>query len=290
MKIGKVEITHPDKIIYPKSKITKKDVINYYIKVSNKILPYVKDRPIALERCVEGAGKMCFYQKNAGGYFPKWIKTKKINGTEYVVCNDKDTLVYLANQDTLIFHHWLSRIDKIDYPEVVVWDIDPPNEKKLSDAVQATNAVKKILDSLELKSYLLSTGQKGFHIIVPIKRDVTFNETKKFSRRIAEIIEKINPDKFTTEQRINKRKGRVFIDYLRNARAQLKVVPYSLRAKEPGTIAMPLSWNELKPDFKFDKYTIKSISRYLEKNPWKVFSSNSKSIKLAMKKLEEYPE
>jgi bifunctional non-homologous end joining protein LigD len=285
----KSEISNPDKVLFPKSKITKKEIVDYYSSVSRLMLPFLKDRPLALVRYPDGIGKEGFYQKNAQDYFPDWIKTWKTKGTNYAICNDKETMLYLANLGCIEIHGWQSKIDRPEYLDKMVIDIDPPDRKKFPEAVQAALALKKIFEHIGLRPFLMSTGSKGLHVTASINRDSDFRQVKEFSSKIATIIEKLNGKKFTTEQRIEKRKGKVFIDVYRNSRAQLSVLPFSLRAKEPGTIAMPLDWKELSSAFKHDKYTLRNFDPK-RKNPWRDFFKKTQSIKKSWKKLEDIEE
>lgn len=247
MEIEDVEITHPEKILYPNQMITKGEVAQYYAKIADKILPYLKDRPLTLHRFPGGVGQAGFYQKNASDYFPEFIKRVEI-GTEdgsniQVICNNKKSLLYLVNQNTLEFHIWLSKKDKLREPDKVVFDLDPP-EDSFDKVKEAAKVVRNFLKKHKKDPELMTTGQSGFHIFYSKRRGKDFDEVKKEVRKIAEELTKLRPDLLTTNIRKDQRKGKIFVDYLRNAYAQTAVCPYSLRANEEAGIATPLQWDE----------------------------------------------
>ncbi len=276
------EISNPQKILYPEDKFTKLDILNYYSSVADKMIPLIKDRPLALERFPDGITSAGFYQKNTPDYYPSWIKRKRISDTNYTLCNNKKTLLYLANQAAIVIHSWQSRIDKVDKPDKIVFDLDPPSPDKFSGVVKAADALHKLFDHLSLPSFLLSTGSRGLHIVLPIKPEKTFREIRDFASSVAEFIVTLDGEKYTTELRIQKRDKKIFIDVLRNTRSQLSIVPYSLRAKSGAPIAAPLSWSELSPKFKHSKYNLKNPQM---ENPWEDFSKKI-SIISAIKKFK----
>lgn len=283
-----IPLTNTDKILFPKSKITKQEVIDYYLWVSKWMLPLIKNRPISMHRFPSGIDKEGFFQKNISDYFPKWvgshkIKTREKGKIEMVVCNDKPTLIYLANQACITPHIWLSTIDKIDYPDRMIFDLDPPG-KDFKEVMEGAKIIHELLDHLGLSSYPMTTGSKGLHIVIPIKKEVDFTEVRMIAKDIASLLCEKMPKMFTTEQRKNKRKGRIFIDYLRNAYGQTGVAPFAIRAIEGAPIAMPLSWQELKGSLHSQSYNIKNIKKKAT-SPWK--GMRGSSIKSAQKKLEK---
>ncbi len=245
-----IEISNPSKILFPKSKITKWQVVQYYKKIAKKMLPHIKDRPISMMRYPNGIKKEGFFQKNVSDFFPKWVKTVSIRRKEQenirmVICNDVKTLVYLANLACITPHVWLSRKDRPNLPDRIIFDLDP-GKKAFSSVIEAAYILKKILDKKKMRSQIMTTGSKGLHIIVPIKRGDDFVKTRKLAKEIAKEAVGLNPNLLTIEPRKEKRKGKIFIDYLRNGYAQTAVAPYALRAIEKAPIAMPLSWGDLK--------------------------------------------
>lgn len=284
----KYQITNRLKILFPKSKITKEEYVDYYKKIAKKMLPLIKDRPITLQRFPEGIEGLIFYQKKALDYYPKWIKTvtvkrKKTTSIKMPLIDDLDSLLYLANQVGVI-HIWLSRIDKLNIPDRLIFDLDPP-ENNFKKIIQAAKDLKKLLDSLKLPSFLMTTGSKGLHVIVPIKREKTFDEVRAFAKKTASILVDKYPDKYTIETRKEKRKNKVFIDYLRNAFAQTQVAPYSVRPKENAPIATPIDWEELPTIKSSQNFNIRNISKR-KSNPFSSMDKKSVSLDKAIKKIE----
>ncbi|OGN60641.1 MAG: hypothetical protein A3F40_01920 [Chlamydiae bacterium RIFCSPHIGHO2_12_FULL_27_8] len=267
-------LTNENKILFPKNKITKKDIFNYYKKIYKKIIPLIKDRPITLKRFPEGINGIKFYQKNVSKFFPKWLKTVKVKTEKntfinMVVINDLKSLLYISNLVSEI-HIWLSKTDKLNYPDKMIFDLDA-SEKKFAKVKEAALDLKKILNSLKLQPYLMTTGSKGLHLIVPIKREKNFDEVREIAKNIAEILVSKNIKKYTTEVRKNKRKGKVFIDYLRNSYAQTTIAPYSIRAIENAPVAYVLDFKKLKNLKSSQDFNINNIKTFL-KIPTKSFS------------------
>ncbi|MCF7800209.1 non-homologous end-joining DNA ligase [Candidatus Babeliales bacterium] len=287
IRIGRytIEISNEDKILFPKSKITKLDLINYYKDIGKLMLPYTKNRAISMVRYPNGIDKEGFYQKEAGEYFPNWIKTKKLEKaggyTNYVVINNTATLIYLVNQACITPHLWLSKIDKPQYPDRIIIDLDPSG-KNFSMIQEGAIILKKRLEQLGLVPFAMTTGSRGIHIIVPIRRNHDFNFIRDFLNNLVRPLAEKHKNLFTLEMRKEKRKKLVFIDTLRNAYGQTGVAPYGVRSKENAPVATPISWKEVQDSsLKPDKYTIKNIFKRLSQiqDPWKEFFENAKSIK-----------
>lgn len=249
MKIADVEISHPEKLIFPKAKITKLQMVEYYDKIAEEMLPYLKNRPLTLQRFPDGIEKIGFYQKSISDYFPDYIQTIKIKTEDgentQIICNSRKTLIYLANQGTVSFHTWLSSKDKLDKPDKVVFDLDPP-ENSFDRVKEGAKITGNFLRKKGIEPNLMTTGQNGLHIWYKIRRTKTFDELKPILKEMAQELEKQHPNLFTTELRKNKRDNKIFIDYLRNEYAQTSVCPYSLRPNEDAGIATPIEWNDLK--------------------------------------------
>lgn len=261
MRISGVDISSADKIMFPKKKITKGQMAEYYASVAKKMLPYLKNRPLTLHRFPNGIDEQGFYQKNASEYFPDFIKRIEVeteDGTNtQIICNSEKSLIYLINQGTVTFHIWLSRKDKLHRPDKVVFDLDPP-KGDFSKMKKAAFHVRDFLKSKKIDPQIGTTGQNGVHISYKIRRTKDFDKIKEQTRSMAEAMEAEHPQMFTTKIRKDQREGKIFIDYLRNAYAQTIVCPYSLRANEEAGIAMPLEWKEFEKiksasDFNFNK-------------------------------------
>lgn len=281
-----VDKTNENRVLFPKSGITKGDLINYYEKIAPTMLPYMKNRLISMQRFPGGIDQEGFYQKDASEYFPKWIKrvsVKKQDGgrVNYVVCNNAATLVYLANQACITNHIWLSRIDKLEIPDRMIFDLDP-SECNFTKIRQGALILKKYLEDLGLCAFAMTTGSKGIHVVVPLKRKYSFDTVRQFAKNIAETLVNKYPERFTLEMHKQKRGKHIFIDYLRNAFGQTGVAPYSVRAKEKAPVATPLFWKEVS-DAKLTatKYTIKNIFKRLDEvgDPWEKIDKHACSIK-----------
>lgn len=296
-KFGKITVktSNADKIFFPKTKITKGDLIEYYSNIADVMLPHLKDRPISMLRFPDGLNGEIFFQKEASDYFPKWIKTKKIKkekGTvNHVVCNNKATLVYLANQACVTSHTWLSRIDKLKKPDKIIFDLDPLDNDKFSNVKFAASIFKDFcINELGMNVYLMTTGSKGLNVVLPLIRNEEFEAVRKFAQETAKVLANRHSQKLTIEVRKNKRKGRVFLDTARNAYAQTAVSPYSVRPIEGAPVAAPIEWDELN-DSKLNSqsYNIKNIFNRLNKidEPWKDLNKKKNSLKSARKILDE---
>ena len=264
MQIAGVEISSTDKIIFPKKKITKGDMVSYYDRIAPHMLPYLKNRPLTLHRFPGGIEESGFYQKNASDYFPDFIKRINIETEEgtntQILCNDKKSLVYLVNQGTVAFHIWLSKKDKLRQPDKLIFDLDPSedNFEKIKDGAKV---LRKILRKKNIDPSLMTSGKSGLHLYYKIRRGKDFDRVKEMARKIAEEAEKQEPDLFTTQIRKDKRDGKIFVDYLRNAYAQTAVCPYSLRATQEVGVATPIEWEELSRVKSASEYNFENIFR-----------------------------
>lgn len=287
MKIGKyiVEVSNLDRIYFPKTKLTKEDLINYYAKIADVMVQYTKDRPLTMHRFPEGIKGEEFYQKNAPDYFPSWIERKPIkkeNGemVNYVVANNAATIVYIANQGCITPHLFLSKVDKLNYPDRLIFDLDPSDNdfKKVQKAAQL---LKELLEEMGLEPFVMTTGSRGLHIWVALRRIYTFDVVKDFAYSCAQELVKRDPKLCTIEVRKDNRGNRVFIDWLRNAFGQTGVAPYAVRAKEGAPVATPITWDEaLAPKMSPQKYTIKDVAQLKKrKDPWKDFGKKKFSLK-----------
>jgi len=283
-----IEITHPDKVLFPKDGVTKFDLAAYYEKAAEKILPYLKGHPISMKRYVDGIGKGGFYQKEIPDYFPEWvgrvsIPLKEEGGKQQeVVVENSATLVYLAEQDCITPHSWLSKKNSLDYPEKLVFDLDPGNRGKFENVCDAARRLKKILEGRGLVPFVMTTGSSGLHVVVPLSRKDNFDRVREFAKCVADEIAREEPSLFTTETRIKSRKGRIFIDYLRNAYAATAVTPYCVRARNSAPVATPLSWDELtEKGLSSQKYNIYNIFARLghqKTDPWHSFERSRKNL------------
>ncbi|MBM3191884.1 MAG: ATP-dependent DNA ligase [Chlamydiae bacterium] len=280
-----MDITHPDKILFPKEKITKKELVEYYKKVALKMLPFLKDRPLVMERYPSGIQGEGFFQKNVQSYFPKWVKTlevsrKQASKTMLINCSSKDTLLYIANLGCITPHAWLSKKGKLTLPDKMIFDIDPP-KGRFDLAKEAAFLLKEVLEKrLHLKTFVMTTGGKGLHVVVPLKPTESFEKVRAFAKLVAAHVCHEAPTLCTTSIRKEGRKRRVYLDVMRNAYAQHAVVPYAVRANEKALVAMPLSWKSL-AQAEPEQFTLKTINKHLKNNPWSRFSAGCASLKQA---------
>ena len=288
-----IDVKNSDKMFFPEKNITKGDLINYYDKIADHLLPCLKDRPLMLSRFPDGIEGEGFYQKKVPNYFPDWIKVIKVKKKEggsirQVICDDKATLIYLVNQGTVSFHPWLSTIEKPEYPNKIVFDLDPP-DSSFDGVIRAAKALRSLLeDELNLNAFVMTTGSKGMHVVCPIKPDHDFDMVHPLAKNIAEYLAGQHPDDFTTELQKEKRNGRLFLDYLRNAYAQTSIPPYSVRPNESAPVATPLNWDELnKEALTSQSYHIKNIFKRLsqKQDTWSQFRNRAKNLESARDKL-----
>jgi bifunctional non-homologous end joining protein LigD len=294
----RVRITHPDKVLFPEDGITKAELAAYYQAVAALMLPLVRGRPVTMQRFPNGIAKGGFLQKQIGDYFPDWIqrvtapnrRTRQGTTREqvtYMVCGSPDDLVYLANQACITPHVWLSRADRPDHPDQLIFDLDPAGDE-FEDARVAALSLRSLLGELELPSFAKTTGGKGIHLTVPLDRRADFEEVRAFAREVAEVLAGRDPDRLTTEQRKQRRKGRLYLDTMRNAYAQTAVPPYAARARPGATVAAPLDWSEVEDrSLRPSRFTITSILDRLERtdDPWKDLRRRGRSLSQARKRL-----
>lgn len=283
-----IEFSNLDKVFFPDEGLTKGDVVSYYEKIADTMLPHVRDRLLSMERFPDGIGGEGFYQKETPDYFPDWIRTEEVEkegGTNcQVVVEEAATLVYLAQQATLTFHAWPSRADRPRHPDRMVFDFDPPGsdwEGAFAEVRRAARELRDVLEELGLTPYVMTSGSKGLHVHVPLDRSAEFSTVKAVARRASELLAARHPDRLTTEVRKRKRSGRVFIDYLRNEYAQTAVAPYSLRARPGAPVATPLAWDELsRGGMGPRRYTLRNLFRRLARteDPWRDLDRNAAAV------------
>lgn len=294
IKIGGHEITvgNLDKVFFPESGLTKGDLIDYYRRIAEVALPHWRGRPLSMHRFPDGIAGKSFFQKDMPDYFPEWVERKalrKQNGSvTYVVANNAATLVYLADQGCITPHVGLSRVDDIDAPDRLIFDLDPSGDD-FAVVQGAARKLKDLLDELELDCFVQTTGSRGLHVVVPLDRSADFDEVRSFARMVADHLAEQHKDELTVEQRKQARGERVFLDYLRNAYGQTAVAPYAVRAIEGAPIATPLTWPEaLAEGLSPRQYTTRNIFRRLgqKDDPWADIGRRGKSITDARKQLE----
>jgi len=284
-------VTNPDKPLFPDDGITKADLVEYYRRVAGWMLPHLRDRPVSMERFPDGIGGERIMQKTAPDYFPDWIprvRVAKQGGTvEHPLCRDAATLAYLASQACITPHVWLSRVDRPDHPDQMIFDLDPPGES-FDDARVAALWLRSLLDELDLPSFVKTTGGRGLHVLVPLDRRADFDIVRQFARDVAAVLAGRHPDRLTVEQRKDKRQGRLYVDTMRNAYAQTAAPAYAVRARPGAPVATPLAWDEVEDaSLTPRRFTVRTIFDRLDggDDPWRDLRRRSRSLTSARARL-----
>lgn len=264
--------------MFPGPGFTKGDVIAYYLKIADRLLPHLRDRPVTLERLPDGVGegKPRFWQKNTPPYYPKWIPRVELASetgkrVQYALVNDVDTLAYLVNQGTITFHPYLSRVKSLDRPDFVLFDLDPGGAK-FADVVRIANALHTILDKAGVESFPKTSGKSGLHLMVPWKQRGGYDESRAWAMEIASRAVEQFPDLATIERLKTGRAGRVYVDVIQNALGHHAVPPYVIRATPGATVSTPLEWKEVAPKLDPRKWDIKTIFKRLGDEPDRLLS------------------
>lgn len=278
-KDGALPLTSPGKEMYPG--VTKKDVMNYYGKIAHRLLPFVKGRLASLVRCPAGTDEQCFYQKHlrekAPGLSETEIRESDGDLAEYLAVEDENGILNAVQLNTIEFHIWGSRLETLEKPDTVVFDLDPDVGLELQAVRQGLRDLKGILDAIGLVSFLKTSGSKGYHVVVPLDPAADWETVRDFARRVAQAMEEKWPDRYTSNVRKVKRKGKIFIDWIRNTRGATSVAPYSLRARDVPAISCPISWDEMDRVAPQD-ITIHNIFRR-RKNPWAEYFNIRQELK-----------
>lgn len=281
-------LTNPDKILFPTSKITKKELADYYASVAHLMLPFTQNRLLTMQRFPDGITGEGFYQKNIGDYFPDWIDYAPIKNadgstTNYVIANNPKTFVYLAYQAVITFHLWLSKADKIMYPDKIVFDLDPGTNTTFELVKKYALIVRDTFAQRGITTFAMTTGSKGIHVVAPLVRRYTFDHVHEYTHNLARELVKQYPEELTLEIRKDKREGKLFVDYIRNTFGQTSVAPYSVRPIEGAPVATPVTWDEV-ADKKLtaQSYTIRNIQKRLKKHHdvWKAYHTTKNSLKV----------
>ena len=280
-----VRLTSPSKVLYAEQGITKLDLAQYYEQVAEWMLPHIDARPLSLVRCPEGAGKACFYQKHLGAGMPSELRQVEIEEERktgiYVVAEQAEDLIALAQIGALELHCWGSRADKLEQPDQMVFDLDPAPDVRWPTVVEAAQRIRQLIENLGLNCLLKTTGGKGLHLVVPIQRRHDWDEVTAFCKALADAVSSADPSHFTSNMSKKAREGKIFIDYLRNGRGATAIAPYSTRSRPGAPVATPISWDELSSKLKSDAFTLREVPRRLKnlkKDPWDGFNSLKKSI------------
>jgi bifunctional non-homologous end joining protein LigD len=288
----KVEISNPDKILFEEAGVTKAGLARYYERVADRMLPHLRGRPISMQRFPDGVGGEGFFHKDVPDYFPDWIERvevrKRGGSLTHLIVRDRDTLRYLVAQATITPHVWLSRADDLDRPDRMVFDLDP-SRRDFPSVRRAARELGSLLDELGLPRFAMTTGSRGIHVWVPLRRQAGFDDVREFARDVAAELVRRHPDLVTLAQRKSKRGDAILVDVMRNAYAQTAVPPYAVRPKPKAPVAMPLEWEELS-DSRLgpDRWTTSSaLGRLSRKHGlWSGFGRAAVSLRAARKRLD----
>lgn len=262
-----VKVTNPDKLLWPSLDITKRRYVDYLDAVGERMLPWLRDRPLSLVRAPDGVTGERYYQKDTPKYAPSWIRTVTIPAAKrdvaYTVCNDAATLAWLGNQAALEFHPAPVRRDKLERPDQLTVDIDPPDDA-FDAAVEVALLVLEVTDDLGLRTLLKTSGGKGLHIVAPIQRHVSSEELRRAANRLTEMVLERRPDLVTAEFRKADRGGKVMLDPSRNSTGATVVAPYSPRARDEATVSFPVVPAELRRTDP-SAFTIETVPKLLDR-------------------------
>jgi bifunctional non-homologous end joining protein LigD len=283
-------LTSPGKILWPEAGLTKLDLATYFDAFGGHLLPHVKNRPLSIVRCPEGYQGECFFQKHHNPSTPDSIETvsireKKGGSEDYLIIRSRAGLIGAAQIGGIELHAWGSREDRIENPERIVFDLDPDEGLDFEDVKAAAIELRGVLDSVGLKTFPLLTGGKGIHVIAPIARTQPWEKVKAFASGLARMLAKSAPERYVAQASKAKRKGRIFIDWLRNERGATAIAPFSPRARANAPVATPISWKELPGFGNAAPFTIQTIGGRLKKlrtDPWSGYAAAARqSLKAA---------
>jgi bifunctional non-homologous end joining protein LigD len=290
-EFANVRLTSPGKVMYPDQGITKLELATYYFRIAQWMLPHVANRPLVLVRCPEGHDKECFYQKHPGIGTPKNLRQidvrEKTKMEKYLVVDDAAGLISLAQIGALEIHAWGSRADDIERPDRLIFDLDPDPTVKWARVIESARQVRQFLADIGLQSFVKTTGGKGLHLVVPIQRRHDWDEAKQFCKNVAEVIVRGDPGRYTSNMSKAARTGKIFIDYLRNARGATSIAPYSTRARSGAPVSTPLSWDQLSTAIRPDQFNIRNLPKRLaslRRDPWDGFDAVRQFLSAAVKK------
>ena len=293
--IAGVKLSHPEKLLYPEAKLAKQDLARYYESIAEWILPQVTDRPLSLVRCPDGWSGECFYQKHesksVNPAVTRMVVPEGGGKATYMAANSVSALVALTQWGVLELHPWGSRKPRLDRPDRLIFDFDPDDAVSWDELVSAVGVLRTLLSDLGLSGFLKTTGGKGLHVVLPIRATLDWDQAKGFAKAVADLMARTFPDRFLAVMSKSRRKGKIFIDYLRNASGATAIAPYSLRARANAPVATPIGWDELSQDVRFDHFNLRTVPTRLSalrSDPWADFLELRQSISKAMFKRVGY--
>jgi bifunctional non-homologous end joining protein LigD len=293
MRIGRraVEISHPDKVLFPEDGITKAELAAYYRDVAPAMLPHVRGRPANLQRFPGGIGEAGFFQQEMPAHFPDWIESvvvaKEAGELRHVVIDDAETLVYLANLGCITPHVWLSRSPRLEQPDRMIFDLDPESagDARVRHAALRLGA---LLRELGLVPFVKTSGSRGFHVEVPLRAEAEFDAVRHFADAVAGLLARHHAEQLTVETRKRQRRGRIYLDTLRNAYAHTAVPPFAVRARRGAPVALPVSWEELEEGVTPDRFRLRDVPELLagRADPWRGWDRSAADLGGARERLD----
>lgn len=282
-KLG-VRLTSPDRVVYPGQGITKSQLVAYYEDIADAMLPHIKDRPLSLVRCPQGRTKHCFFQKHDTGGFPEQLRSKTIiekdgESQDYFCAEDLAGLVAGTQMNVLEWHIWGSHFDTIEQPDRLVFDIDPDEGLDFSAITSAACDIRDRLKERGLTSFPMVSGGKGIHVVVPLNPRAQWPEVKTFCKDFAQAMAEEAPDRFTANLSKAKRKGRLFIDYLRNERGSTAICPWSVRSREGAPVAVPIEWDEVRKLKSANQFSLAEAVERAKSRPWPNYFRQRQTLK-----------
>lgn len=283
--VAGVKISHPDKLLFPEAKLSKLALARYYEAIGDWILPLLKDRPLSLVRCPDGWSNTCFFQKNADKSVHESVSRVKVpvgGGTStYFAVSSVAALVGLTQWGVIEFHPWGSRMPRPERPDMLIFDFDPDDDVAWEEIVKSAQEMRTLLRKMGFCGFLKTTGGKGLHVVVPIEPTLDWAQAKEFTRAIAEMFTRAFPDRFVATVSKAKRKGKIFIDYLRNQEGATAIGAYCIRARKNAPVSTPVAWTELGEDLRFDHFNVKTVPARLAKlkrDPWRDFEAKRAKV------------
>jgi bifunctional non-homologous end joining protein LigD len=287
-RVGGIAISHPARVLYPDTGITKQQLAEYYLSVSDHLLPHIKNRPLSMLRCPEGAGEACFFQRHiAHGQSPYLHDTGievKGRNEDYMMIKDVKGLLTLVQWGVIELHPWGCLADKPALPDRIIFDLDPDPAVPFTQVIDAAREIRARMQEFGLESFVKTTGGKGLHVVIPMTRAYHWEPIKAFARAIADSMQHDNPKRYIAKSSKEARKGKIFVDYLRNELTSTAIAAFSARARSGAPVAMPVAWEALKPSFQPLKFTVETSPALLQKrklDPWEDFFKIKQKISAA---------
>lgn len=291
-----VAITHPDRVLFPDDGITKKDLVDYYTAVAPVMLPHLKGRPLTLIRFPGGIGDEGFFQQDFAHSLPHWMKRAEVarkgrrgGSVVHPVAQRREALAWMANQDCITPHTWLSRQPHLSTPDRLIFDLDPPNGG-FAQVRSTARALADALDDLGMGAYVQTTGSRGLHVVTPLRGGADFDTARQFARDVAELVVAEDPGHRTLEMRKRKRGDRVYLDVMRNGYGQTAVAPYAVRPRPGAPVATPLDWDELGArGMRADRFTLRDVPKRMREHhdPWAHMRRHARSLRAARQRLDK---